>query len=47
MQMTPKQIQDLIDYVAELIEHGQQEAADAISTGLLTCSAKNYPPQVG
>lgn len=42
MQMKPKQIQDLIDYVAELIENGQQEAADAISTGLLVCPVKNY-----
>ena len=43
MQMHPKTIQDLIDYVAELVESGQQEAADAISTGLLACPVKNYP----
>lgn len=41
--MNPKTFQDLIDYVAELIEHGQQEAADEIRFNLLACQVKNYP----
>ena len=42
MDLSPKTLQDLIDYAAELCQTGQQAAADEICNNLLACPIKFY-----
>ena len=42
MDLSPKTLQDLIDYAAELCQTGQEAAADEIRNNLLACPIKYF-----